>query len=145
LKLHTCLVPAFTLALGRCLEEGRYSNRDSQPGVEAFGYVKMMTPALLSPTRDLRVTVLPSWVEITPPKSLRSSMLPTVIELAVPVPDATAAFFGSGAAGATFFATASSFAAGRPFLAGRGAVAGSAAGAGLFLSVGGIVFDGKER
>lgn len=66
-------------------------------------------------------------------------MLPTVIELAVPVPDAPTA------AAAAFFATTSLFAAGRAFLAVDGAVAGSAAGAGLFRSVGGIVFDDRER
>jgi hypothetical protein len=71
-------------------------------------------------------------------------MLPTVIELAATVRDATAAVFALGAAGVAFFTAGSFFTTGRPFLAGGSAVACSAAGAGLFLSVGGIVFDGKE-
>ena len=47
------------------------------PGVEALGYVKTTTPALLSSTRALRLVLTPSLVSTSPPKPSSEMMSPT--------------------------------------------------------------------
>ena len=47
------------------------------PGVEALGYVKSTTPALLSSTRALRLDFTPSLVSTSPPKPSSEMMSPT--------------------------------------------------------------------
>lgn len=91
-----------------------------QPGVLAFGYVKITTPASLSATSSARVVLFPSLVSNSPPNLARSIVEPTAgmpeeppLELAAGasatgagtgVPLALAApvdFFFAGAGGAT--------------------------------------------
>lgn len=52
------------------------SSNSLHPGVEALGYVKMTTPALLEATRASRVVASPSLVWISPPNSLREIVSP---------------------------------------------------------------------
>lgn len=51
---------------------------NSQPGVDALGYVNRTTPNLLVSTRCLRVVFAPSLSSISPPKPSKSIVLPTV-------------------------------------------------------------------
>ena len=50
---------------------------DSQPGVEAFGYVNKTTPFLLSSTNFINVVFSPSFVSTSPPKPARVMVSPT--------------------------------------------------------------------
>ena len=57
------------------------------PGVEAFGYVKMTMPLLLSSRSFFKVTLSPSFVSISPPKSSRLTVSPTLIVVLCAVAD----------------------------------------------------------
>jgi hypothetical protein len=57
--------------------EWREKGKDLHPGVEALGYVKMATPALLCSTKALRVVVVPSLRVSSPPRPSRARTLPT--------------------------------------------------------------------
>lgn len=57
------------------------------PGVEAFGYVKMTMPLLLSSRSFFKVTFSPSFVSISPPKLSRLTVSPTLIVVRCAVAD----------------------------------------------------------
>ena len=57
------------------------------PGVEAFGYVKMTMPLLLSSTSFFKVTFSPSFVSISPPKASRLTVSPGLIVVLLAVVD----------------------------------------------------------
>ena len=57
------------------------------PGVDAFGYVKMTMPFLLSSTSFFKVTFSPSFVSISPPKSSRLRVSPKLIVVLFAVAD----------------------------------------------------------
>lgn len=77
-----------------------------QPGVDALGYVKSTTPALLSSTSCLRVVFLPSLVSISPPNVARSIVFPTVaFTLGVLEAEASGSFLGLDMTALTFSAT----------------------------------------
>lgn len=50
---------------------------NSQPGVEALGYVNSTMPDLLSSKRSFKVVLSPSFVSISPPNPSRSILSPT--------------------------------------------------------------------
>lgn len=75
----------------RARGEGHDANY-SHPGVEAFGYVKRITPALLSSTNFFNVVFAPSWVSTSPPKPSRFIVSPEALALLEDAPLAGAAF-----------------------------------------------------
>ncbi len=110
---------------------------NSQPGVDALGYVNSTTPDLLSSTSFFSVVLSPSLVSTSPPKSSRLTTSPTATCLALLAGTGEAAAAAGSFLGAAAFlgATAVLGAAAVAFL-GRGAGAGS--GALRLRSVGGI-------
>ena len=70
---------------------GRKLYKVLHPGVEALGYVKRTTPALLASTSFCNVVFSPSLVSISPPKPARVILLPEATELAEGAPFAGSA------------------------------------------------------